>query len=374
MPALHIVSFDIPYPANYGGIIDVYSQIQSLSKKGVSIILHCFQYKGKKRQPHLEELCLEVHYYKRKTGVTGISTLLPYIVYSRRDKQLLDRLARAEGAILFEGIHCCYYLNHPRLKDKIKAVRCMNIEHEYYRFLADQAQLPQKLFFKEEARRLKSFEAVLDHAQILVPISSQDGAYFRNHFPQVEQTVISAFHGNTLKSPSEKMGTYALFHGSLDVIENEKAALFLIHKVFEKLDYPLIIAGKEPSERFIKTIKGNPKVTLIADPNQQMLEQLITDAQIHLMYATQSSGLKLKLLKALFHGKHVVANELMLTEKKLAPTMILANDSNEWQNQVNNLSRQPFTATHWQTRKNTLKDFIDETAVLKLIKTLNLGS
>jgi hypothetical protein len=70
-----------------------------------------------------------------------------------------------------------------------------------------------------------------------------------------------------------------------------------------------------------------------------------------------------------FATKHVVANELMLTEK-LAPTMILANDSNEWQNQVNNLSCQPFTATSLANPKNTLKDFIDETAVLKLIKRL----
>jgi hypothetical protein len=374
MRELHIVSFAIPYPANYGGIIDVYFQIKALSEKGVSIILHCFQYNGKKRQPHLKDLCKEVYYYKRKTGVAGISAQLPYIVYSRRDKLLMNRLAQASGPILFEGIHSCYYLNHRQLKNKIKVVRCMNVEHEYYRFLAKQAQLPQKLFFKEEAKRLKSFEDVLNHAQVLVPISSQDGSYYLDQFPQVEQTVISAFHGNNLKPPSEQIGTYALFHGSLDVIENEKAALFLINKVFKNLNYPLIIAGKEPSDRLIQTIKGIPKITLVANPDDQKLEQLIANAQIHLMYATQSSGLKLKLLKALFHGKHVIANDLMLTDKNLEKAVIIANAISDWQNQIKLLSSKSFTTADWQIRKNILKDFIDESSVLKLLKTLNLGS
>jgi hypothetical protein len=374
MNELHIVSFDIPYPANYGGIIDVYFQIKALSEKGVAVTLHCFQYQGKKRQPHLEELCLKVHYYKRKTGVAGISAHLPYIVFSRRDKLLLERLTTASGPILFEGIHCCYYLDHPRLKNKIKAVRCMNIEHEYYRFLAGQAQVPQKLFFQTEAKRLKSYETVLKSAQVLIPISSQDGNYFLNQFPQVKQTLISAFHGNSFKTPSEQIGTYALYHGSLDVIENEKAALFLINKVFKNLDYPLIIAGKKPSDHLIKTIKGQPNTTLLADPEDQKLEQLIANAQIHLMYATQSSGLKLKLLKALFLGKHIIANDLMLTEKILEKAVITANDSNEWKDQIKILSMQPFTTPDWHTRKNTLKHFMDESAVLKLLKTLNLES
>ena len=52
---LHIISFDIPYPANYGGVIDVYYKAKALSEKGVKVHLHCFQY-GRKPSMVLENL------------------------------------------------------------------------------------------------------------------------------------------------------------------------------------------------------------------------------------------------------------------------------------------------------------------------------
>ena len=41
---LNIIAFNIPWPANYGGIIDVYYKIKALHQCGVKIILHCFEY------------------------------------------------------------------------------------------------------------------------------------------------------------------------------------------------------------------------------------------------------------------------------------------------------------------------------------------
>ena len=36
---LNIVSFNIPYPANYGGVIDVYYKLEALHACGVKLIL-----------------------------------------------------------------------------------------------------------------------------------------------------------------------------------------------------------------------------------------------------------------------------------------------------------------------------------------------
>lgn len=41
---LNIIAFNIPWPANYGGIIDVYYKMKALHQCGVKIILHCFEY------------------------------------------------------------------------------------------------------------------------------------------------------------------------------------------------------------------------------------------------------------------------------------------------------------------------------------------
>lgn len=61
---LHIVSFDVPYPANYGGVIDVFYKAKALAAKGVKVHLHCFQY-GRKPSMVLENLFFEVNYYRR---------------------------------------------------------------------------------------------------------------------------------------------------------------------------------------------------------------------------------------------------------------------------------------------------------------------
>ena len=41
---LHIVAFDIPQPANYGGVIDVFYKIKALTNLGVKVHLHCYEY------------------------------------------------------------------------------------------------------------------------------------------------------------------------------------------------------------------------------------------------------------------------------------------------------------------------------------------
>ena len=45
---IHIVTFDIPYPVNYGGVIDVFYKIKALKEAGIKIHLHCFYHKRKK--------------------------------------------------------------------------------------------------------------------------------------------------------------------------------------------------------------------------------------------------------------------------------------------------------------------------------------
>ena len=106
---LHIVSFDIPYPANYGGVIDVFFRIKALSERGVKIHLHCFEY-GREHSEYLESFCYSVNYYKRDTKLTKIFSSLPYIVCSRNSEELLNNLKKDDYPILLEGLHCCMLL------------------------------------------------------------------------------------------------------------------------------------------------------------------------------------------------------------------------------------------------------------------------
>jgi hypothetical protein len=128
---LHIISFDVPYPANYGGVIDIFHKIRSLYDAGVKVHLHCFLY-NREPSSELEKYCYEVKYYKRKTGALSAIWWKPYIVFSRRSGEMLRDLCKDDYPILFEGLHSCYYLGHPLLRKRKKIYRESNIEHQYY--------------------------------------------------------------------------------------------------------------------------------------------------------------------------------------------------------------------------------------------------
>ena len=41
---LHVIAFDVPFPADYGGVIDIYYKIKAIHKEGVDIKLHIYNY------------------------------------------------------------------------------------------------------------------------------------------------------------------------------------------------------------------------------------------------------------------------------------------------------------------------------------------
>ena len=79
---LHIVSFDIPFPANYGGVVDVFYKIKALHQLGCKIHLHCFEY-GRERSLELNKYCESVHYYRRDENKLNFLKKEPYVVVSR---------------------------------------------------------------------------------------------------------------------------------------------------------------------------------------------------------------------------------------------------------------------------------------------------
>jgi len=88
---LHIVSFDVPYPPDYGGVIPIFALLRKLKEEGILIHLHCFEY-GRGEQSELNKYCTEVRYYRRNIGLKGFSPLLPYIVSSRISEELKQSL------------------------------------------------------------------------------------------------------------------------------------------------------------------------------------------------------------------------------------------------------------------------------------------
>lgn len=351
-PNLHIVSFDVPYPPDYGGVIDVFYKIKVLHKLGVKIILHCFDY-GRGRPDELNKYCSKIYYYPRKTGWKSQLSLHPYIVISRANHKLLENLAADPYPILFEGLHTTAFLNHPALAGKIKIYRESNIEHQYYLHLAKATHQPlKKAFFIIEAYKLWLYQSKLKHAQIMLVVSQADADYLTRKFPQNKVIYLPSFHGNEKVHIEEGFGKYALFHGNLSVPENEGAAIFLIEKVFSGLEYPLIVAGKNPSAELARLIDKTPNVNLIANPDQATMEKLIREAHLHVLYTFQPTGLKLKLLNTLFQGRHCLVNKHMLAGTGLHSLCHIADTPDNFRSVVLELAQKPFSREEIQKRES----------------------
>ena len=125
---LHVVAFNVPYPPDYGGIIDIYYKLKAISNEGVKIILHAFLYE---REPvtELENICHNVHYYKRKSGIRYFFDKLPYIVVTRQSDELEKNLLNDPHPVLFEGLHTTLLLDRCVEAGKKVLVRTHNIEH-----------------------------------------------------------------------------------------------------------------------------------------------------------------------------------------------------------------------------------------------------
>ncbi|MDD2632306.1 MAG: glycosyltransferase family 1 protein [Bacteroidales bacterium] len=366
---LHIISFDIPYPANYGGVIDVFYKIKTLKKAGVGIILHCYAY-GRNESPELEALCEKVYYYPRHTGWRTNISLKPYIVNSRRSEQLINNLLADEYPILFEGLHSCFYLDDPCLAQRLKIYRESNIEHHYYAHLAKaEKNVFKKLFFTIESWRLKIYQQKLKHADLMLAVSASDTAYLKHCFPLHHVEYLPSFHPNDDFEVQAGKSDFFLYHGKLSVTENYNAAEYLVEEVFAGLPQQLVIAGMDPPAHLIKKCSSHKNVRLITNPDDATMFGLIRDAQANILVTFQPTGLKLKLLNTLFKGRFCIVNPEMVQGTGLDTLCEIAANAAELKEKIALVARKDFDMQQVARRRAVLmKNYSNTTNAQKLVE------
>jgi glycosyltransferase involved in cell wall biosynthesis len=351
---LHIVSFDVPYPANYGGVIDVFYKLKALHAEGVKIHLHCFEY-GRAEALTLESICEKVSYYKRNMSKQLLFNTLPFVVITRSSEKLMENLLRDKHPILFEGLHSCFHLNDERLAGRIKIVRTHNIEHDYYKNLEKvEKSFFRKTYFRMEAKKLERFEKVLLKASHIAAISPADTRQLEKFYKNVHH--ITAFHPSDQIRIREGKGNFCLYHGNLEVGENNEAALFLVNEVFSKIKVPLVIAGRKPSAELKAAASRFRNIEIKGNINTQEIDELIKDAQINVLPTFQTTGIKLKLLAALFNGRHCMVNSPMVINTGLEEMCFIKDNPHEMAIEIKRLFELPFDMEEKKKRELVLSE------------------
>lgn len=363
----------MPYPPNYGGVIDVYYKLVWLKKFGVDIHLHCFKY-GRSEAKELEQLCKKVYYYPRKTGFLSILSSLPYTVKSRQSTELENNLMSNNFPILFEVLHTCYLLNDERFKNRHKIYRHSNIEHLYYEELSKvERNFLKRIYLRLEAKKLKKFESIVNHANVIAAVNSSDTNYFKTNYTNPKTVYLPSFHSNSECVSVSGRSNYILFHGNLSISENYESLLWLAKFVFSQINFKVIVAGLNPPAFLVKTLGEFKNVQLIQSPSEQEMNQLITNAQVHVLYTNQPTGLKLKLLNSLFLGRFIVCNAHMIsgTHLKQDPSFFICNTAQEYIDTLNMLMNQTFSEEILAIRKLSTLDFDCSVNTKKLLELIS---
>ncbi|NBX64231.1 MAG: glycosyltransferase family 1 protein [Bacteroidetes bacterium] len=315
--------------------------------------MHVFLYKGKMPAPALEALTEKTHYYYRRRFVNPFWGSKPYVVTTRNSEKLMRNLLLDDYPILFEGLHTTAYLGRPELKDRTMVVRAHNVEHNYYRALgeAERRWIKQKFFFLE-AKRLQNYEPILKQAHAIAAISPMETAYFQKTYGNTHY--IPAFHSNSKVMSLPGKGDYVLYHGNLSIPENDRAAIYLVNEVFPLLSQPCIVAGSNPSQMLQNAAAKYPHIQIKANLTAEEIFDLVRNAHVNTLVTFQSTGIKLKLLNALYRGRHLVANTPMVEETQLESLCQVSDDPKIMAHVIKQCFLETFDESNIQDRENKL--------------------
>ncbi len=362
---IQIVTFNNPYPPDFGGAIDLFYKIKALSELGVGIHLHIF-YDKRSDISGLTSLCKTISLYKRKKSLFKHLSIIPFCVNTRFSKALIASLNKSQAPIIFESIRTLRVLNKYEFKQK-KAVRIHNIEHEYsWGLYKSESNWFKKMAFFLEGYKLKYYEPILNKADVLFAISHYEHAYYNKYFKN-ECYYLPVFQGNNELECVDGFGKYALYHGDLSVSDNIKSAFFMI-EVFKDLDKPLIIASSTKSYRLIAAINHYKNISFQFISNENHLNELIKNAHINTLYSFQRSGTKLKVFNALFNGRYCVLNNNMVDDLEVLKVCEVVENKIEYQTAVMRLFKQEFLVT--QQRIKALKKYDSKLNAEQLIKVM----
>lgn len=171
------------------------------------------------------------------------------------------------------------------------------------------------------------------------------------------------------------MGDYALYQGNLSVAENEKAAEYLVKEVFRENDTRFILAGLNPSRSLEKLVSQTPNVSLLPNPTDKEMCDLISGAQLNVLVTFQPTGLKLKLLNALFNGRYCLVNPEMVSGTELGELCEIGTNAQELRQKVTELMHQPFNEERlYLRREKLLKWHSNKENCIRLLNLLSLFS
>ncbi len=265
--------------------------------------------------------------------------------------------------VLLEGIHCTYFLFKNKLKGRKVVVRLHNVEYEYYKELGKTSRsFLKKIYYLAESALLKKYEKNISNKALFLAVTEKDKYTYEEKLNSKTTDYLPVFLPFKEVMSESGTGTFALYHGNLAVPENEKAAIWLLENVFNVTTFPFVIAGKNPSEYLVRAALQNKNVCLVANPSEPEMYDLIKKAHVHILPSFNKTGIKIKLLNALFNGKFVITNDDATEGSGLSKLCEIANSPGEYIKTLSRLCSESFSENDIAERREILNSVYNNDA------------
>lgn len=321
-----------PYPAREGGPIAMNMLIEGLVEQGHTVkVLTVSSYKYP-FQPssvpvdYLESTLIEAVevdlHVKPLSAFLNLFTRKSYHVERFISKAFRRRLARILSEqefdiVQLETVFMAPYISDIRRHSRAKILlRAHNIEHLIWKRIYDNTRWgPKKAYLGHLWKTLRSFELeALKKVDGIAAITRKDAAFFRQHVGQVP--VIDVSFGVDLASfpypPEETPEPHSLFHiGSMDWIPNQEGIRWFLDEVWplvnqQKPILKLYLAGRNMPAWLLNGFW--PNVAVIGEVPDA--HQFMVSKQIMVVPLLSGSGIRIKIIEAMAHGKPVVTTSV----------------------------------------------------------------
>ena len=285
---------------------------------------------------------------------------------SRSNKSLITNLQAVKAPILFEGLHTTHALLKNSFKGQRTFVRTHNIEHLYYKGLSNSSlSVFKKIFYSIEAFKLKKYERILNITDGILTISPFEQQYFSTQY-LTPCKYIPVFHENSTVRDANNSKKQVLYHGDLRLSDNIKAALYLI-TVYKNTEIQFIIASSCENKKVLQEINKYANCVFTSIKNGVQISKLINESQVNALVTFQKTGIKLKLINALYSGSFVITNHLMVEDTGLENTCETAKDKGTFLSKTKTLLEASFSLKNRELRRANLSSFHTETSAKKII-------
>lgn len=321
-----------PYPANDGSSIAIYNMAQGLLANQVE--LHLLTINTKKHFKSIKETPkdfvkksnYQAVFKNTNTSFFGLICNLfsPKSYFESRfyfpefETALIKKLQETSfDVIQLEGLFMACYIETIRKNSNAKIIlRAHNIEHLIWeRHISAEKNPLKKAYLNLQKARLKNSEIqAFKNVDGIIPITSADEKWIKRVIPNsLCKTILTGINlsdYSTQKGPNFIKNS-VFFFGSMDWIPNQQAVYWFLQNCWELTlkkvpECNFIIAGRN-IPRHIKQLQNKQ---IIIKENVAEAKDIYSNYNIMLVPLQSGSGLRIKIVEGLAHGKAIVSTDL----------------------------------------------------------------